>query len=517
MYSYEQRIAAVELYIKYGLHASKVINELGYPNRHSLALWYKEYKKNNGLHKSLIRTPKFTQEQRRTAIEHYMMHGKCITYTVKALGYPSRSQLKLWLREEYPAEHPSCINSRSLVELSEDQKEQAAIDLCTREGSAQEVADKYGVSRYSVYNWAWQMLGKGNLSSMPKKTSPSNNNQNIDELRSEVERLNAQADELKRQVYRLQLEKDVLEKAAEIIKKEQGVSLKTLTNREKAMVIGALRESYPLKDLLSVFSMAKSSYSYQRSVLNAQDKYKELRISVRTSFDDSGHAYGYRRIHADLRNTGNKVSEKVIRRIMKDEGLAVYHGRKRHYSSYQGEISPAVPNRLNRDFHADKPNEKWLTDITEFSIPAGKVYLSPIIDCFDGLPVSWTIGSSPNAELVNTMLDAAVMTLHGEHPIVHSDRGAHYRWPGWIERMDNARLIRSMSKKGCSPDNSACEGFFGRLKNEMFYGHSWKDVSIEQFIECINNYIKWYSEKRIKLTLGGKSPLNYRRSLGLSV
>lgn len=191
--------------------------------------------------------------------------------------------------------------------------------------------------------------------------------------------------------------------------------------------------------------------------------------------------------------------------------------KTRKYSSYKGEITPAVPNVIERDFHSEKPNTKWLTDISEFHIPAGKIYLSPIIDCFDGFPVSWTIGTSPDAELVNTMLDKAISTLgYNEHPIVHSDRGCHYRWPGWIERMENANLIRSMSKKGCSPDNSACEGFFGRLKNEMFYGHSWEGVSIEQFIEYLDSYIRWYTQKRIKLSLGGMSPLNYRKSLGLA-
>lgn len=167
-------------------------------------------------------------------------------------------------------------------------------------------------------------------------------------------------------------------------------------------------------------------------------------------------------------------------------------------------------------FRADKPNEKWLTDITEFAIPAGKVYLSPIIDCFDGLPVSWTIGTSPNANLANSMLDQAISLLKpDEHPLIHSDRGSHYRWPGWISRMDRAGLIRSMSKKGCSPDNSACEGFFGRIKNEMFYGLSWEGISIEQFIKILDDYIHWYAEKRIKMSLGGLSPIEYRRSLGL--
>lgn len=142
--------------------------------------------------------------------------------------------------------------------------------------------------------------------------------------------------------------------------------------------------------------------------------------------------------------------------------------------------------------------------------------MSPIIDCFDGLPVAWTIGTHPDAELVNTMLDNAITTLKDdEKPLVHSERGAHYRWPGWIERMDKAGLTRSMSKKGCSPDNSACEGFFGRLKNKMFYEREWKNISIDEFIERLDTYIHWYAEKRRKLSLNGLSPIQYRKSLGL--
>ena len=112
------------------------------------------------------------------------------------------------------------------------------------------------------------------------------------------------------------------------------------------------------------------------------------------------------------------------------------------------------------------------------------------------------------------MLDEAVLVLgEDEHPIIHSDRGCHYRWPGWIERMDRFHLIRSMSKKACSPDNSACEGFFGRLKNEMFYGRSWAGVSLEDFICAIDDYIHWYNERRIKKSLGYLSPAEYRMKM----
>lgn len=98
-----------------------------------------------------------------------------------------------------------------------------------------------------------------------------------------------------------------------------------------------------------------------------------------------------------------------------------------------------------------------------------------MIDCFDGLVVSWAIGTRPDAHLVNSMLDEAVDTLgENDRPIVHSDRGAHYRWPGWISKVEDAELTRSMSRKGCTPDNAACEGFFDRLKTEFFYPRDWR-------------------------------------------
>lgn len=207
-----------------------------------------------------------------------------------------------------------------------------------------------------------------------------------------------------------------------------------------------------------------------------------------------------------------------MRRLMKQEALIIPKARRRRYNSYLGEISPAPENLINRDFHAAAPNEKWLTDITEFRIRAGKVYLSPVIDCFDGLAISWAIGTRPDAGLVNTMLDAAIGTITdtNEQSIVHTDRGAHYRWPGWLKRVDAAKLIRSMSRKASSQDNAACEGFFGRLKTEFFYPRNWQNVSVAQFIQELDDYIRWYNESRIKMSLGGRSPVDYRKSLGLA-
>lgn len=213
-----------------------------------------------------------------------------------------------------------------------------------------------------------------------------------------------------------------------------------------------------------------------------------------------------------------RLSEKVVQRLMKQECLVVAKPKRRRYGSYLGEISPAPENLLNRDFTALAPNEKWLTDISEFQIPAGKVYLSPMIDCFDGKVISWSIGTRPDAELVNTMLDAAVETVanNDKRPVVHSDRGAHYRWRGWLSRIAEAKLIRSVSRKGCLPDNEDCEGLFGRLKTGLFYPRNWQSTSIEQFIQALDSYIRWYNEKRIKISLGALSPVEHRESMGLA-
>ncbi len=150
-------------------------------------------------------------------------------------------------------------------------------------------------------------------------------------------------------------------------------------------------------------------------------------------------------------------------------------------------------------------------------MPSGKVWLSPVIDCFDGKFVCWSLGTRPDAELANTMLDSTISTLtEGERPIIHSDRGGHYRWPDWLEHVNAASLIRSMSRIGCSPDNAACEGFFGRLKTEMYYDHEWSGVTPEHFMQHIDAYIRWYNERHIKLSLGALSPEMYRRQLSIA-
>lgn len=179
----------------------------------------------------------------------------------------------------------------------------------------------------------------------------------------------------------------MLVEVAKNLKKDEDGNPQTLSNREKTMVIDVLRKSFKLKDLLEVLELSKSSYFYQRNAQARADKYAQVKEQIIETFNQSYQCYGYRRIWYSLRRVSTRISEKVVRKLMQQEGLHVYYPRKRKFCSYCGEVSPEVPNLLKRNFRATEPNQKWLTDITEFAIPAGKIYLSPIIDCYDGMPV----------------------------------------------------------------------------------------------------------------------------------
>ena len=510
MFTYQQRIKAVELYIKYGLKAAATIRDLGYPTRRSLQSWYREYRDTGDLHRDITRKSRFTDKQKSAAVDHFLEHGRNMAFTIRELGYPHPETLRQWIDAQIPGTRKVTIQRLRHGPFSEDEKRQAVIELCTCDGSAEAVAEKVGISRAHLYTWRHQLLGKERC---PVKKSPKQQKESENH-----EKLQRELDDLQERVHKLQLEHDILLKANELLRKDQGINLRDLTNREKTLLIDALKASYRVVELLQALSMPRSSYFYHRTRLKLPDRYQEVRSDMGCIVDENHRVYGYRRIHMMFRRIGTVISEKVIRRIMAEEQLVVLSRRKRRYNAYRGEITPSVPNIVQRNFHAEVPSQKWLTDITEFQVSTAKVYLSPLIDCFDGMVVSWTIGTSPDAELVNTMLDSAVTTLRPtERPVVHSDRGAHYRWPGWIDRMTNAGLTRSMSKKGCTPDNAACEGFFGRSKNEMSYNRSWRNITVERFIELVDEYIRWYNEKRIKFSLGGMSPVEYRASIGIAV
>ncbi len=281
-----------------------------------------------------------------------------------------------------------------------------AIKRCFENGeSIQSVSEDIGYTRASIYQWRKRYLEKGAVALRNDKNIKPNTLIPGETLSG------SDLENLQKQMRQMQMEIDILKETIDVLKKDPDFDQTNLKNREKTVIIEVLKIKYSLSELLQRLNLSKSSYYYQVTRLRKDNKYVNLSEHITLLFKENDSRYGYRRIHALLKRENITVSEKIVRRIMKDNHLQVIVRRAKKYNSYKGEITPAVENVIQRDFSADKPNQKWLTDITEFALPFGKVYLSPIVDCFDGMLVSWNISTKPDAELVNTMLDKAVLSL----------------------------------------------------------------------------------------------------------
>ena len=273
---------------------------------------------------------------------------------------------------------------------------------------------------------------------------PDHDVPDLEGLVAERDRVRAEVERLRRERREAEIELSILKGALDLVGKERGADPDNPANREKTILVKAVSAGHgiPAGRLLARVGLARGTYYHQLNAMNRPDRDEGLLALVRDVFENSLRRYGYRRVWLELRNAGIVVSAKRVMRLMTRHGLVPLLKRARRYSSYKGEIGGEAPDNLvNRDFHAEEPNRLWVTDLTEFSIPAGKVYLSPVVDCYDGMPVAWTIGTSPNAELANRMLRDACSTLgDGGRPVIHSDRGCHYRWPGWIPHLQGERV-----------------------------------------------------------------------------
>jgi putative transposase len=350
MYSYEDRIRAVRLYIELGKRAGATIAQLGYPTKNALKSWHQKHEQHLDLPAGYVRSnSKYSDEQKTAAVDHFVNHGRCLAGTSRALGYPCRDTLAAWVEELRPDTKVRVVGRATGVPRSPAFKQAAVIELCTRQVSAQAIAQKLGATRPTLYKWKNQLLGREAAASMNRN----------DELPPDPARtaLEQQVESLRRDIHRLQLEHDLLKKANELVKKDLGVDLQLLSNREKTLLVDALKKTYECAELLSKLDLARSSYFYHRARLRLADKYAGARSAMAEIFELNHRCYGYRRMRASLRTQQVFISEKVVKRLMKQECLVAATAKRRRYGSYLGEISPAPENLINRDFKATEPNE----------------------------------------------------------------------------------------------------------------------------------------------------------------
>ena len=277
----------------------------------------------------------------------------------------------------------------------------------------------------------------------------------------------------------------------------------------KVAAVVALKAVYPLTVLLAVAKLARSTFFYHQARQQRPDPQAALKTAIRETFTQAQGRYGHRRIHACLRQAGWRVAKKTVLALMRQLELRCLVRRRRPYRAVTGAVGTVVANLLDQQFTATAPNQKWVTDITEFRVRDEKVFLSAVMDLFDRQIIAATMGASPTLNLATQSLEHALATLEaGQTPLVHSDQGFQYQHASWRAMLTDAGAIPSMSRRGMCLDNAVMENFFGHLKEEMFHHATFTDAEV--LTAAIHQDIVWYNTERISTTLQDMSPVQYR-------
>ncbi|NMM04627.1 IS3 family transposase [Paraburkholderia sp. RP-4-7] len=309
-------------------------------------------------------------------------------------------------------------------------------------------------------------------------------------------------EELLEELNYLRMENAYLKKLDALIRSESHSAA------QKAQVVAGLRHQFPVKGLLKMAGLARSTFYYQCKASQVVDKHAQLKAHIRSVFEQHKGRYGYRRITSVIRRMGSTVNHKTVQSLMQRMQLKCLV-RPKKYRAFRGTVGRIAPNVLQRQFDADAPNQKWVTDITEFRVGDQKLYLSPVMDLYNNEIVSYEMATRPVFTMVARMLKKAMKRLGpDERPVVHSDQGWHYQMRAYQALLSERNLPQSMSRKGNCHDNATMESFFGTLKSEFFYLNRFE--SVEALQAGIKKYIHYYNHDRIKMKLNGLSPVMYR-------
>ncbi|HEY0899938.1 MAG TPA: IS3 family transposase [Sphingobacteriaceae bacterium] len=368
--------------------------------------------------------------------------------------------------------------------------------------SLSEAASKFGVpSDSTLFNWIrrYEQFGEAGLAPKPRgRPTTMSVPKRKKKERSFDPKIAAMEDEL-----------EYLRAENAYPKKVKCLNSRGRAQKEQIQVkaIQELRHVYELRLLLRISKMARSTFYYYLK-RSKEDKYETVKTLITTVFHQHKGRYGYRRIQVELQKKGHIINHKTVSRLMNELGVKCMIRRKK-YRSYRGTQGALAPDLLKRDFIAEQPNQKWVTDVTEFAVAGQKLYLSPILDLYNSEIICYEMHTRPSYGLVGKMLQTA-FKKHSKLDglLMHSDQGWHYQMKSYQRELQERGVRQSMSRKGNCLDNAVMESFFGILKSELFY--TKKYTTLEELKKDIKNYIKYYNNDRIKLKLNGKSPVQYR-------
>lgn len=255
--------------------------------------------------------------------------------------------------------------------------------------------------------------------------------------------------------------------------------------------------------------LPRATYYYHTRHQTEADKYEKIKAEITVIYHENKGRYGYRRITTELCRRGFRINHKTVQRLTNELGL-ICRVRMKKYKSYRGEVGKIAPDLLKRCFEAEKPNQKWVTDVTEFSLFGQKLYLSPILDLCSRDVVSYTISDRPVFLMVTEMLDKAFAEIpDNTNLILHSDQGWQYQHKQYQRMLRKKGIRQSMSRKGNCLDNAVIENFFGLLKSELLYLQEFK--SMEHFKAELIDYMDYYNNQRSKAKLKGLPPVLHRQ------
>ncbi|MCI7559474.1 MAG: IS3 family transposase [Clostridium sp.] len=417
----------------------------------------------------------------------YKVNPEAIKYIVRLIDKHGFDIIKTTKIKKYPIREKERIINRVLLN-NESLKSVAVDEGLSNYGMLSSWISKYKENGYNIVE---RKRGRPTMIKKPKQINKKETD--------------------KEKIERLEKENEYLKAELEYSKKLRAVvQARKNQQQKKVSVVSELRLKYSLMILLKISGLSKSTFYYTLTKNDKDDKNKEIIDKIKEIFFYHKERYGYRRITLELRNQGYNVNHKKVYRLMVKLGLKPLKRNKRKYSSYKGTVGRIADNFIDRKFEADKPNEKWYTDVTEFNLRGEKAYLSPILDGYNQEVISYNISKSPNLEQINDMLNKAFDNRDLEGLIFHSDQGWQYQHQTYQQRLKNKGIKQSMSRKGNSMDNGLMENFFGILKTEMFYDQEDNYKTLDDLIKAIDDYIYYYNYDRIKTKLKGLSPVNYR-------
>lgn len=469
----------------------------------------------------------YSKEDRERILADLAESGMPTAAFCRLPGRPSRHAVRSWLAQaargelDVPRREVRGRAERPKHKRYPESTRREALSLLAKGMRPADVARRLNVSSGGlVRRWAGKAAGGATMAPKGAVRMDADAMGRIAELEAELADARMEAAALK-----------------ELVRDPKSGDPASLSNRRKAGLGERLRRDfgYRLKDVLAFLGMSKSSYEYaRRSLARSGARRAAVAERVRAAFEASGRTYGYRRVRASIASGADgaepmAVSEREVRRAMREGGMEARRTRRRRWSSYGGEVDERPANVPLREdgSHAFSAPEPWrmaVTDVTEFKVRGGKAYLSPVIDCFDGEPAAWSVSRRPDSELADSSLRLYLARRpEGSGPLVeHSDGGSVYRSRSWKRICAENGVVRSMSRKGCCPDNARAEGFFGTVKEEFYNGRDWSQVGFEEFKERLDGYLSWYVGGRLKAFREGGGTVydtiaGRRRRLGYEV